>query len=365
MTRDTVAAAAAGVKGTYATQARDAAAAPLCQLPNVLARMPASCSLVFGAFATLADAGRCLTTTVRELARWTGVSRMQTWRAVRRLERARLIRRVSVGDGGSPSSVSIWYVTWSFPHPPVPLSSDNVPEKYKDLELQRHGRAPTHQTGAARPPEPPLSDGEARKTCNLDLPPSWRGYQRAMWAVRAAAADLPREAQAALMAPLGAVLHAAAFAKRPRLRSLAELTDAADFIAGRLRSEGLAEVAARDSRAVYSWAGHLVAEAVAEVAAWRRINQAARGQAAAQARLHEGKDPKQAAEADPGPGSPRQTGAVGFQRGGDVPPPPPPSPREPDRVHRGRALASLSPEAIAALERVFPGWLAERARGQT
>jgi len=68
--------------------------------------------------ALMADGQGRLTSSIRELARWTELSPTTVWRSLKRLREAHLIRVVTVGNGDRES---VWEIRWKvFPQGPVP-----------------------------------------------------------------------------------------------------------------------------------------------------------------------------------------------------------------------------------------------------
>ena len=79
---------------------------------------PEATRTVFAAMALMADGQGRLTSSIRELARWTELSPTTVWRSLKRLREAHLIRVVTVGNGDRES---VWEIRWKvFPQGPVP-----------------------------------------------------------------------------------------------------------------------------------------------------------------------------------------------------------------------------------------------------
>lgn len=79
---------------------------------------PEATRTVFAAMALMADGQGRLTSSIRELARWTGLPPTSVWRSLKRLKEAHLVRVVTVGNGDRES---VWEIRWKvFPQGSVP-----------------------------------------------------------------------------------------------------------------------------------------------------------------------------------------------------------------------------------------------------
>ena len=99
--------------------------------PDVLAKMPRSCNLVFDVLRSMIDSSGHSRASVRYLAQVTGLGTTAVWRALRRLRGARLI---SIATDSHGARGTVWQLRWrsplcSFPQISVPPPATHTPRE--------------------------------------------------------------------------------------------------------------------------------------------------------------------------------------------------------------------------------------------
>jgi len=210
-------------------------------------------------------AGESVRLPIRQLAAAAGVSPETARRALLRFERCRLVH-VSTpqhrGRGYATTVTMRWRsATTNCDLNGVPAIMSNNRERTKQRQPSDAQRMATPATQVAGQPTPVMAK-------RLDLPPSWRGY---CWAMGRIAAEVDPENAILVRTFVGARLHAAAFGKRPRLRTVAELEDAAQWLAWKMRVQDWKRLSQARDYELWEWASKLVARACSEIAATRAL----------------------------------------------------------------------------------------------
>ena len=211
--------------------------------PEVLARMPASCNVVFDVLRSSIDSRGRVTLSVREIARVAHLGKTTAVRALRRLAGAHLIARTDPGGG---TQATTWQILWRSPLASFPQGTVPPTATYKPREE-------VSPNGTDRPP------ADTSKHAH----PSPRALGWAAARIRETVGELPcagerkREIVNATAAAISRAL------KRGEVRPGSELGE----LVGHLKREIVNLRRGRSGRRTsYSWAFGVVATIVEEIA---------------------------------------------------------------------------------------------------
>lgn len=229
-------------------------------LPRVLRDLPLSSRLLFAAFAAMCDRRGELQASTRTLAEYAGLSEAQVRRALKRLVAVRLVEVVASGHGRVATTYKLRWRTRTFPQRFASPSSKDFTSERKRSKSILSDASPSVKTQPLR----------------LGRPVTEQGRRWALGHIRRELMGwgVPGKARGELMAGLANALTRAIKARR--IRTGRELGKAVRLILAQLDEGELraSRLAGRDPRSLYSGAAMLVTQAVAEVEADRRTEEA-------------------------------------------------------------------------------------------